>query len=284
MARERVLFTVHDAAGLARVRSAAFMFNDQLATALSAASVPFERMDEAFAPTAAPPVFVFSPGRTGSTLLVRLLEAAGLACASEPDVLTQAVCLPKADFALLPPAMRGRLAAGCVAALGLTLGAGLHIKLRSQCNARPLLLTDAAPGCRVVFMLRGVAAWALSRHRSFLEPPETVAGILREAMDALDKLAFSGAPFDLLWFETLCHDPKAALRICAPGATLDAARLAAVMAADSQEGTAVARALVANTPAQEGFLAAFGRAWAEARAGAEWHPATEATLAEMWRR
>ncbi len=282
VARERVLFTVHDAAGLARLREAAFMFNAQLETAQAALSVPFEHLGESVGVPAVPPVFVFSPGRTGSTLLVRLLAAHGLPCASEPDALTQVALLPKQAFALLPPGTREALAQACTAQLGHTLGAGLHVKLRSQCNGRPLLLTQAAPGCRVVFMLRGIASWALSRHRSFLEPPEIVASILRQAIDALDKLAFSGAPFDILWFETLCRDPEAALRICAPGVPPDAAALDAVMARDSQEGTAVARALVAAARAQDGFMAAFSQAWTEARTGAEWHPATERLLAEMW--
>ena len=77
LARERALFTTHDGAGLAKLLAAAFMFNDQLETATGAISVPFERLDEAIAPPPAPPVLVFSPGRTGSTLLVRLLAAAG---------------------------------------------------------------------------------------------------------------------------------------------------------------------------------------------------------------
>ncbi len=281
MGRERVLFTTHDAAGLARLLAAAFMFNDQLESAQSVISVPFERLDASIATPDVPPALIFSPGRTGSTLLTRLLAAAGLACASEPDALTQAVRLHRDDFRLLPPGTREALARACIAQLGQTLGGGVVIKLRSQCNARPLLLSDAAPGCRVIFMLRGLQAWALSRHRSFLEPPEIVASILRQALDAYDKLAFSGAPFDVLWFETLASDPQAALRICAPGVRVTQDVLDAVMARDSQAGTAIARELVAGLPTQDGFMSQFERDWAEARAGAEWHPSTEGVLAEM---
>ena len=282
LARERALFTTHDEAGLAKLLAAAFMFNDQLETATGALSVPFERLDEVVAPPTAPPVLVFSPGRTGSTLLVRLLAAAGLACASEPDMLAQLARAPRDAFRLLPQGTREALARACLAQLGHTLGGGVIVKLRSQCNARPLLLTEAAPGCRVVFMLRGVAGWALSRHRSFLEPPEIVASILRQAIDALDKLAFCGAAFDVLWFETLAADPAAVLRVCAPGLAVDPGLLGAVMARDSQAGTGVAREVVAAAPAQDGFTAQLARDWVEARAGAEWHPATEALLAEMW--
>ena len=284
LARERVLFTTHDLPGMAKLLGAAFMFNDQLETAQSVISVPFERLDEAVPKAGARPVLVFSPGRTGSTLLIRLLSAAGIACASEPDMLTQVVGIPRSALALLPTGTREALARACIAQLGRALGTGVVIKLRSQCNARPLLLTDAARGCRVVFMLRGVQGWALSRHRSFIEPPETVASILRQAIDALDKLAFSGAVFDVLWFETLAADPASALRICAPGVAVDEAVVAGVMARDSQEGTAIARELVAAAPAQDGFLTQFTLDWAAARAGAEWHPSTEALLAEAWAR
>jgi hypothetical protein len=281
--RERLLLTHHDPATLHRVLSAAFMFSAQLETAHAVTSIPFERLDELPPPQAAP-TFVFSPGRTGSTLLARLLAAAGQPCASEPDVFTQILRFTRDEVRLLPADTRHRLALASIAALGHTLGGGALIKLRSQCNGRPLVLTDAAPGCRVIFMLRGIPAWAHSRHRSFLEPGETVAAILRQAIDALDKLAFSGAAFDILWFETLVANPQAALRVCAPHLQPDPARTAAVMALDSQAGTTVARDLVASLPTQDGFWADFRTCWSEARAGAEWRPETEALLAAMWDR
>jgi hypothetical protein len=163
------------------------------------------------------------------------------------------------------------------------MGGGLCVKLRSQSNGRPMLLVHAAPGCRVVFMLRGLRSWATSRHRSFAEPPEMVAAILREAMDALDKLLFAGADVRVLWFETLAASPGEALRVCAPDLVWDGAVVDAVMRLDSQAGTMVARDVVAALPAPEmdGFFAAFEAAWREARAGAEWQPATEAYLAEV---
>ncbi len=284
MARERVVFTVHDAEGLARVGEAAFMFGAQLESAVEAASVPFERLEELGEVPKPAPLLVFSPGRTGSTLLVRLLSAAGVACASEPDVLTQLAREPQTSFRLLPRDTRMQIARGCLAGLAREMGAGLCVKLRSQSNGRPLLLVDAAPGCRVVFMLRGFRSWAASRHRSFAEPPEMVASILRQAMDALDKLLFADADVSVLWFETLAEHPAAALRACAPNLVWDVHAVGAVMQLDSQAGTILAREAVAALPAPEmdGFFAAFAGAWAEARAGAEWQERTEGYLAEMF--
>lgn len=282
--RERVLFTEHDAAGFDRVCNAAFLFNDQLATATRAYSVPFERLSELPPPPAQPPVFIYSPGRTGSTLLVRVLAAAGLACASEPDILTQIANIEQREFRLLPADTRGNLMQAAVNGLSRAMGGGVCIKLRSQSNVRPLLLPDAAPASRVVFMLRGARAWALSRHRTFAEPPEMVARTLRQAIDAYDKLAFAGVDFAPLWFETLESDPEAAVRACCPGVAADPAALQAVLARDSQEGTMISREAVAASQTRDDFIAAFFKEWPGARTGACWHPDTERVLEEVLER
>jgi len=281
MRRERVLFTDHDAAGFARVRGAAFMFGEQLATAVGVHSVPFERLPELAAGLDPPPLLVFSPGRTGSTLLVRVLSAAGLCCASEPDILTQIARFAEEDFRLLPPPTRQWVARAAIAGLQRALGARLCIKLRSQSNERPLLLVRAAPGCRVVFMARGMRGWAMSRHRSFGETPEMVAAVLRQALDAFDKLLTMGS-VAVLWFETLASDPERAVRICAPDAVFDPGAVHGALAEDSQAGTMVSREAVAGSAMQSDFFAVFRQAWPSFRRGALWHAETEALLSEMW--
>jgi hypothetical protein len=279
--RERVLFTEHDAAGFDRLSHAAFLFNDQLATATHAYSVPFERLSELPPPPPQPPVFIYSAGRTGSTLMVRLLAAAGLACASEPDILTQIANIEQPEFRLLPPDTRANLMQAAVHGITRALGGGVCIKLRSQSNVRPLLLTGASPASRVVFMLRGVRGWALSRHRTFAEPPEMVARTLRQAIDAYDKLAFTGVDFVPLWFETLTADPEAALLACCPGAVADPVALRAVLERDSQEGTVISRDVVAASQTRDDFMAAFFMEWPGARIGAHWHEDTEGVLEEI---
>ena len=284
-AGERVLFSVHDQAALTRLFAAPFLFPEQWRLAAHIVSVPFEQLAEAGLPgPALQPCFVFSPGRTGSTLLVRLFEAAGLACASEPDMLQQVVWMAADDRAKLPPDADTRLAGACIAALGRVRGNGVIVKLRSQCNERPLAITRSSPGCRAVFMLRRMAPWALSRHRVFAEPPAAVASVLRQALDALDTLGLAGVPLDVLWFETLAADPMAALRICAPRTRPNASALSRVMASDSQQGSAIARSLVRHQRVQPEFMADFAAAWAVARAGAAWTTQTEALLAQMWER
>jgi len=283
-ARERVLFTCHAAADLPAVVAAPFLFLEQLRLAGAVVSVPFERLGELDKRvTPSEPVLIFSAGRAGSTLLTKLLAAAGLPCASEPDMLTQMVCIPDDVQRGVTPGLDREMAGVCISALARVLGPGAFIKLRSQCNAKPLLLLGGAASGRVVFILRRARDWAISRHRSFAEPPNHVAMLLREAMDALDAVAATAVPLDIVWFETMVRDPLAALLACAPGARPDPARIAAVMAQDSQGGTMLARAAVGAGAVQPGFVAAFEAAWAGAQATARWGERTHGLLREMWR-
>ena len=281
---ERVLFTVHDPADVARLFAAPFLFLAQLQMAIGVVSVPFERLAE-LAPAGPLPrhVYVFSPGRTGSTLLARLLQAAGLAAASEPDVLAQIALLPQEAWQRLPAGMDAALAACCVNALSRTLGGTAFIKLRSQCNKRPLALLQASPGCRVVFMLRGAAAWGLSRHRAFAEDAEILAVLMLEAFNALDAILRAGVRCDVIWFETLVADPAAMLSLCAPGCHIEAAKLAEIMAEDSQQGTVLARDALGTVAVHQDFITSFAQYWVKWRASAVWTARTEALVAEMVR-
>jgi len=285
VARERVLFTCHAQEGLPGLFEAPFLYLEQLRTAGSVISVPFERLEElGLTAGGAAPVFIFSAGRAGTTLLARLLVAAGVPCASEPDMLTQVVCLPEVQRQMLPPGMEGVLSAMCVESLGRVLGRGVFIKLRSQCNEGAITLVGAAPWSRVIFLVRGARSWAISRNRAFGEPPNHLAMVLRHAMEALDSLVRADVQLDMLWFEAPVSDPLAALRFCTPDAQPDPARIAAVMARDSQGGTLLAREKVGMADPSPGFFTTFTAYWHGARATADWTPRTWALLDEMWAR
>jgi hypothetical protein len=283
LGRERVLFTCHAQDALPGMFAAPFLYLEQLRTAGSVISVPFERLDElGLAAGAAAPVFIFSPGRAGTTLLARVLAAAGVPCASEPDMLTQAASLTDMQRQMLSPGMDGVLSTMCVESLGRVLGRGAFIKLRSQCNEGAMSLVGAAPWCRVIFLVRGARSWAISRNRAFREPPNHLAMLLRHAMQALDSLVRADVQLDILWFETLVSDPLAALRFCAPESRPDPARIAKVMAQDSQGGTLLARETVGMADPEPGFFTAFTAYWHGARATADWTPKTWGLLDEMW--
>ncbi len=284
---ERVLFTTHDAPAAA-LFDAPFLYAAQLRGARHVVSVPYERLAELEPDTAGPPpVLVFSPGRTGSTLLTRLLSAASAACASEPDMLAQVSRFGREDRLRMGMTMEPALLRACLVALTGALGAGLKlvappfIKLRSHCNARPLPLVEAIAGTRAIFMLRRARPWAVSRHRAFGESPPSVAAILREAADALDKLAGCAAPLQVLWFEDLVREPVATLLGCLGPGFLDEAAIARALGRDAQDGTAVAQEVLRGAPVAEGFGEAFVAAWREARAGAQWSAETEGLLRQM---
>jgi hypothetical protein len=286
---ERVLYTLHERCrGLAEARgdalfAAPFLYAAQLLSAHGAMSVPFEALDSPqIAATDPAPTLIFSPGRTGSTLLARLLAACRAPCASEPDMLTQICRFEREDRMRIGLSMEIALHRACLASLCRILGPSPFIKLRSQCNARPLPLLQAAPGAAAVFMLRRIAPWALSRHRAFAEPPQSVAAVLRQAIDALDKLLGAGCGLRIVWFEALRARPVDELRRLLSVAAVDSATAAicAVMAQDAQAGTAIERARLTGA-VDNGFGLAFQTAWAEARTGAAWSDATLAHLAEM---
>jgi hypothetical protein len=277
MQSERVLYSLHTA-DMSTLFDAPFLYAAQLRDARQVVTVPFEQLAALDADTPCRPSLIFSPGRSGSTLLARLLAACGVPCASEPDMLTQICRFEREERMRIGPAMEVALLRSCLAALCRALGPAPFVKLRSHCNARPLPLLTAAGGGRAFLLWRRLAPWALSRHRTFGETPASVASVLRQAADAADKLLGEPAPPTILWFEDLRRDPASVLRTCVPGTTLDLDRVHAVMATDSQAGTAIARDAVAGAIEDTDFADAFAAAWAKARAGAEWADATHALL------
>ncbi len=284
---ERVLYTTHDAPAAA-LFAAPFLYAAQLRGARQVVSVPYERLGEFEpAPPGPPPVLVFSPGRTGSTLLARLLSAANAACASEPDMLAQVSRFGREDRLRMGLAMEPALLRACLVALTRALGGGVplvtqpFVKLRSHCNARPLPLVEAIAGTRAIFMLRRARPWAISRHRAFGETAQSVAAILREAADALDKLVGCTAPLQVLWFEDLVREPVATLLACLGPGFIDETAIVCALGQDAQVGTAVAQEALRGAPVAEGFAEAFVAAWQEARAGAQWSAETEGLLRQM---
>ena len=280
-AARRVILTHHEAAELGAMFAAPFLFVEQLRRATGVTTVPFESLSALrLAPPGLRPVLVFSPGRTGSTLLARLLTESGVGCASEPDMLTQIARIHPGTWDSLPPGTDTLLAGACIGALCRALGPRTAVKLRGWCNARPMAMVGGFPGCRVVFMLRGMAGWAMSRHRVFQESPDGVAAELLRALDALDALASAGVGVEILWYETLVSDAPGALALF--DARLPPDRLERVMQEDSQAGSWIARRRVAGRPVQDGFLQDFAAAWAARSQGRRWSAGTQALLEQMW--
>jgi LPS sulfotransferase NodH len=277
--RERALFTLHTPQAAAAALTSPFFYAGALDHACGILSVPFERLGEQLPPARLRPCFIFSLGRTGSTLLVRLLRAAGCQSVSEPDWFTQLCCLAPQTQRIVGTPMQQFLAEAGVASLATSLGAQPFIKLRSQCNKRPEALLQALTEARAVLMLRRRRAWAESRRRAFGEPPEHIAHILADGLAVADRLADIGHAPHVLWYEDLVADPCAALEGLVPGLA-KGQNVAAIMQQDAQADTDLARHLLQRANNDQAFAAAFDRAWREVSRSTALGPRARA-LAEM---
>lgn len=141
-----------------------FFYDAQRDHAVRLHAVPYSdvpRLAEALMPTAeAPPVFLHSTGRCGSTLLSQLLAAAGaLQSVSEPDFYSQATILSRLSGGQRDRELR-RLMDGCTRLLCHALrcrdpAAGRPlIKLRSWCLPAAPLFEPLSGGWHNVFLYR----------------------------------------------------------------------------------------------------------------------------------
>jgi hypothetical protein len=252
-----------------------FLYTAQRHQARVVARVPFDRLDEVFGAhdPAVAPVFIYSVGRTGSTLMDSLMRCVTPRAVSEPDTLSQ-LAVSKRVLRESDDEDTRRLLWHSISPFFRTEvgGAGpsrLSVKFRSQVNLLDERLTAVFPNARNVFMLRRREPWARSTLRAFGIPPERAVGRLVQGVRTLSHLQQSGADLALIWYEDLLADPKAVVgRILGEAPSAEAeARLAAVMAVDSQAGTRVSRDR-ANRKRGDGeaeWMAAFEAAWARVK-------------------
>ena len=214
-------------------------------------SVPWER--GALSPgEPRAPIFLFSPGRCGSTLLSRLLSQARIANVSEPDFYTQATtALAAARFNPL----RDRFA-GAAAAMGTDLAAALDpeqppvVKLRAEsCRAPDLLVRGER---RTIFMTRGFEAWARSNGRAFRNGAQKS---VRKYLTAMSGYAWlkDNSDCHLVRYERLLADPPAEAASLAAflGRAIPAEAVASTMKEDSQDGTPLQRGARPDVPGWE---------------------------------
>lgn len=161
--RGRALYVADADAGA--VQGAPFYYLYLRQHARRVLSVPFEaggvRSD---------PVFLFSPGRCGSTLMSRVLFEAGVASVSEPDFYTQMA----AWFWSLrcnPLAVRYREAMWAMSQhLVAALGAVPVVKLRAECSRAPELFVRN-PAAPTIVMFRRFETWSRSTAQAFGASP-----------------------------------------------------------------------------------------------------------------
>lgn len=210
------------------------------------------------------PIFLFSAGRCGTTLLTRILFEAGIAAVSEPDFYTQftAGALFGQEQALYAGAVKTALdnLTNDLAA-ALAGGDSLVVKLRAEvCFAvKPLL---GGKRGKSLFMIRDIAPWARSSLRIFdYAADETLAKYTL----ALKCLAVQRALGDChcIRYESLLRQPE---QSCAAlgrflGRSIMPEAIRRALARDAQSETPLARGLHPPRPNEEKKLAEILALW-----------------------
>jgi len=172
-------------------------------------SVPWEA-GRIVAASPGSPIFLFSPGRCGSTLLNRILSAAGVSNVSELDFYTQLTSSWSAGpFNPWREQMRNAVT-NMGSDLAAALGAAPVVKLRAEsCRAPNLLLRPDER--RTIFLTRRFEAWVKSNAQTFgNDARKSVAKYLR-ALNCYSYLK-RNSMCHMLHYEELDADPVSTTR------------------------------------------------------------------------
>ncbi len=204
--RRRALYVCATDAEAAQ--SAAFYYLHLRQTAQHIVSVPFEHLPVLPRSSYGDPVFLFSPGRVGSTLVSRVLAEAGIASVSEPDFYTQ-VAHPLCQVALRP--FRRSIEAAMWSLsddLCTALGAAPVVKLRAECAAYPELFLRR-PKAKTIVLLRDFESWSRSTAQVFGAHPGKAVRKYLAALRCYEILR-QRSDCHLMRYEDWLHDPNAA--------------------------------------------------------------------------
>jgi len=191
-----------------RLREAPFANVYARTEAKSVLSVPWEAGPINRPVVKADPLYVFSSGRCGSTLLHNILTAAGVNGVSEPDIATALISPVYDKRPLMRPLLRWATRT-FVRDLASALGEGrgpLVVKLRSQfCRAAEPLLKGSCER-RTIFMTRDFASWSRSVGQLFRVSP---AYLIQEYRRSLKCYAYlrQVSHCHFLRYEDLVADP-----------------------------------------------------------------------------
>ena len=239
MARRRAIYICN--ADVTAAQSASFYYLHLRQTAQHILSVPFERLPLSPSSPQSDPVFLFSPGRVGSTLVSRVLAEAGIASVSEPDFYTQ-VARPFWQSPLNPfrrsiEAAMWNLSDDLCAGLG----AAPVVKLRAECAAYPELFLRR-PKSKTIVLLRDFESWSRSTAQVFGAGPRKAVRKYLAALRCYETLCQRG-DCHLMRYEDWVNDPNAAALALGRflGVAIPAEAVQRAFASHSQAGTPLAR-------------------------------------------
>jgi hypothetical protein len=231
--------------------------------------IPVEQLPPLAGSAGAAPTLIFSPGRCGSTLLNRFLNAMGAVSISEPDFYTQVAFhtallrsrgqpVDRNARAMLSYAGRQLIAPYTAAATP-----PLVLKFRSQATFAPdEILASFAERPRTLFITRNFEDWCVSRMRAFPDPLEENFQVYVLALQALSWLR-QNTECLTLQYERLdenraetCARIATFLKLPTPSET----SLNQVAKSDSQAGTSLSRDTLSRS-VDENTKAAIRRLW-----------------------
>jgi hypothetical protein len=263
VASERVWYTI--VPDVRAVFDSVFVYQAQRAMATHVLSVPLEVLEEREHFVHPQPVFVFSIGRCGSTLLSSLLKATGRLSISEPDIFTQLAVLRPIERLVLGGVGTSEIIRSSVASFARLCGRRTFLKLRHHCNVLWPQINLATPDANLVFMLRDRIDWARSRHRVFGDGPEALVTVLRDGIVCLDSMIRGGLTPMIVWYEDLISDPFGTLQCLGIESDgrgfLDRTVLDGALQVDSQDGTSLSRKNIRPRESEENCLRAFDALW-----------------------
>lgn len=219
------------------ISDAPFMYNAQFDQASCTATARVaDLLAGPLAGVSVQPVFIFSIGRCGSTLLANLSKAARIPTYSECDALHDLASPGEAA-----PAQAGidRVTA-VVRALSLAVqDPVIAIKMRSSSNADVAYFMAAFPEARFVFISRELGSWAASGINSFDWGPKRLLQRVIAGAEAHRQLQAAGKLSAFVRYEDLVTDTAGCMAAIFGdrGAACTPERLAEVMGSDSQNNT-----------------------------------------------
>ncbi len=239
LVRRRALYVC--GADYRAAQAAAFYYLHLRQTARHILSVPFERLPLSPVSAHGDPVFLFSPGRAGSTLISRVLAEAGVASVSEPDFYTQ-VASPFCRSPLNPWRDRIERAMWHLSDdLCAALGAAPVVKLRAECAAYPELFLRR-PHAKTIVLFRSFESWSRSTAQVFGAGPGKAVGKYLAALRCYDVLR-RHSDCHLMRYEEWVHDPQGAAAALGRflGVTIGSEAVGRALGSHSQAGTPLIR-------------------------------------------
>jgi len=233
--------------------------------AKSVLSVPWEAGPLNRPSIQADPIYVFSSGRCGSTLLHNILTRAGVPGVSEPDIATALISPAYGKYPLLRPLLRRATriyVRDLVSALGDNHGPFV-VKLRSQfCRAAEPLLKGARER-RTIFMTRDFASWSRSVGQMFRVSPAYLVQEYRGSLNCYAYLRQAGNCHFLRYEDLIAQPHREMIRLSAfLGQDMAADAIDDAMAVGSQKGTRLERVSEQGLARWEAMKDEVGDLWA----------------------